>query len=316
MKLTPGGDYDGDYAWHTFYALPGRRIALDGNETICAVGWGGYWQGPNSAEPLHAYSGDGSDLQVMTLGDRDLAAISVSNPPAVMLLNQGFSVTDTTKNVGGIAVPASTTRYYLSTDTVKSSSDVLLGGSRSVVALAASQAKTGTKTAKAPVSAQAGVYYLLACADDRKVIPESDETNNCVASASTGEVRAPDLVVTSVSDPPASAALGSTFSLTDTTLNQGGADAVSSTTRFYLSTDKKKSGTDKLLGGSRVAGALAAGASSSDETVVTVPLTTVVRQYYVLACADDLRQVVESNAAGTGEKNNCVASAAKVTITP
>ena len=45
----------------------------------------------------------------------------------------------------------------------------------------------------------------------------------------------PDLVETSVSDPPAAAAPGSAFSVTDSVLNQGGVSVASTTTRYYLS---------------------------------------------------------------------------------
>ncbi len=48
---------------------------------------------------------------------------------------------------------------------------------------------------------------------------------------------APDLIEASVSDPPAAALPGATFSATDTVRNQGGVSAATSTTRYYLSAD-------------------------------------------------------------------------------
>jgi hypothetical protein len=36
-----------------------------------------------------------------------------------------------------------------------------------------------------PTTTPLGTYYLLACADDVKKVPESNEKNNCKASAST-----------------------------------------------------------------------------------------------------------------------------------
>jgi hypothetical protein len=39
-----------------------------------------------------------------------------------------------------------------------------------------------------PTTAPAGTYFLLACADDLVRRLESNETNNCVASATTIQV--------------------------------------------------------------------------------------------------------------------------------
>ena len=69
---------------------------------------------------------------------------------------------------------------------------------------------------------------------------------------------------------------------------------------------------DTLLTGSRAVPGLAAGATSPPGTVtVTIPSTTLLNTYVLLACADDLNTVVE-----TIETNNCTASATGVTVTP
>jgi hypothetical protein len=85
-----------------------------------------------------------------------------------------------------------------------------------------------------------------------------------------------------------------------------------STTRYYLSLDTAKAAGDTLLTGSRAVPGLAAGATSPPGTVtVTIPSTTPLNTYLLLACADDLNTVVETN-----ETNNCKASATAVTVTP
>jgi trimeric autotransporter adhesin len=76
---------------------------------------------------------------------------------------------------------SSTTRYYLSLDTTRSSGDVLIG-SRSVGALLPTGGIQGTVTVTIPASTAKGTYYLLACGDDLGAVSESDETNNCLAS--------------------------------------------------------------------------------------------------------------------------------------
>ena len=160
-----------------------------------------------------------------------------------------------------------------------------------------------------PVSTKLGFYFLLACADDPTVEAETNETNNCRASATTVEVRAADLIESAVNNPPASASPGDSFSATDTVVNQGNAQAGVSTTRYRLSVDTKKSANDLLLAGTRAIPTLAAQASSMGTVTVTIPPTAAPGMYHLLACSDDLKKVPESN-----EKNNCTASATRVSI--
>ena len=56
-----------------------------------------------------------------------------------------------------------------------------------------------------------GTYQLQACADGKEFVAESDESNNCTTAAGTITVhQVPDLLVTSVTNPPASAGQGRT----------------------------------------------------------------------------------------------------------
>jgi subtilase family serine protease len=244
----------------------------------------------------------------------DLIETSVDNPPAAALPEGSFSVTDTAQNQGNANAGSSTTRYYLSVDKIKGTVDILLTGTtgtRSVPALGPGATSTGTVDVTIPSSTAAGAYYLLACADDMKVVAEGNETNNCIASSSTVQIQRPDLVETSVSKPTPTAIVGDSFSVTDTAKNQGNADAVSSTTQYYLSVDKIKGTGDILLTGTRSVPALAAGESSTDKVDVAIPSGLAAQAYYLLACADDKKVVAESN-----ETNNCIASTTRVQVIP
>src|SRR5215468_3372653 len=178
---------------------------------------------------------------------------------------------------------------------------------------AAGTASSGTVTVTIPASTPSAAYFLLACADDLNIVPETNEANNCVAASTspTVTVTLADLTETSVTmNPPAPVrAPGTTFSATDTAKNAGSAAAGSSTTRYYLSLDGVKDASDTLLTGSRAVPGLLAGASQSGTATVTIPATTPLNTYFVLACADDLHVVTEAS-----ETNNCVASAATVTV--
>jgi subtilase family serine protease len=241
----------------------------------------------------------------------DLVETSVSNPPVSQNGGTSFSVTDTAKNQGGAAAAPSKTRYYLSLDTVRNAGDKALTGTRAVPGLASGQSSTGSKTVTIQTSTAPGTYYLLACADDTLLVPESDETNNCIASVATIQVTAPDLVETAVSKPPASVNQGGSFNVTDTAKNAGAGPAGASTTRYYLSLDKTKSAGDVLLTGSRAVPALTPSGTSAGTVSVTVPVGTSAGSYYLLACADDLKVVNESK-----EGNNCRASATTIKIVP
>lgn len=156
-----------------------------------------------------------------------------------------------------------------------------------------------------------GTYYLVACADDTTTVTESNETNNCRASAATVQVTRPDLIETGLGDPPAAAARGSSFFVTETVVNQSVVAADASTTRYYLSTDGVAK--TKRLNGTRTIGPLGPGAPSPAPPTnsVSVPNNTVLGTYYLLACADDTTSVTESD-----ETNNCQASATRVVVGP
>jgi len=153
------------------------------------------------------------------------------------------------------------------------------------------------------------MYYVLACADDSDRIVESDEKNNCLASNGRVAITGPALVVTAVSNPPATSGLGWSFAVTDTVQNQGGAGAGDSVTRYYLSLDTVRNGGDVLLSGQRAVGSLAAAGTSTGNATVIIPLNAPGGTFYLLACADDTSLVVE-----TVEANNCRASATRVNI--
>jgi hypothetical protein len=241
----------------------------------------------------------------------DLRVTAVTNPPSIVGIGTTFAITDTTRN-DGAAATATKTAYFFSTDTQKDAADRKLSKTRSIAALAFGASSTGSVTVKIATGTPAGTYFLLACADDANSAAEGSEINNCLASSTTVTVKVPDLTETAVSNPPATAPLNGSFAVTDTVLNQGNGDAGSFTNRYYLSTNTSKGSGDPLLSGSRAVAGLAAQISSTGTVSVTVPATVATGvAYFLLACADDLAEIVEGS-----NSNNCRASATKVTITP
>jgi len=156
----------------------------------------------------------------------DLIISSISNPPASVVAGAGFNVTDTTANSGNGAAGASNTSYRLSLDNVITGSDPLLTGSRSVPALAAGTNSNGTIGVTVPSSLSAGTYFLGACADETNAVSESNETNNCSASATTVSVSAAPNI-TSLS--PISGPIGTSVTISGSNF---GATQGSSTVKF------------------------------------------------------------------------------------
>ena len=113
----------------------------------------------------------------------------VTDPPATVVDGSSYSVTDTVQNIGNVTAAASTTRYYLSTTTSKSGAR-MLSGSRAVPSLGPGATSSGTVTVTVSNTA-AGTYFLLACSDDKFVVPEASESNNCKASADKTSLSGP-----------------------------------------------------------------------------------------------------------------------------
>jgi len=118
----------------------------------------------------------------------DLVESAVSNPPTTIRRGADFAGTDTVMNLGGSTAGASTTKYFLSIDALKSGGDRALTGSRSVPALAAGTTSTGTTSIRVPANTPAGTYFLIACADQTNVVPESSDQNNCRAASASVKV--------------------------------------------------------------------------------------------------------------------------------
>ena len=224
----------------------------------------------------------------------DLLLTAVGNPPATAAPGLSFTVTETVHNNSSqVGAPSSSGRYYLSLDTVKDASDVVMTGTVSAPAIASGASSNATRTLTPPVTTALGTYRLIGCADDPGKVAELDETNNCRVATNSMVVTWPDLVTTVVSTTLAYAMPGQTFSLSDTVVNQGGHPAASSTTRYYLSLDMVRDGSDILMTATRTVGVLSVGQSSTGTKTLTIPSATPLNRYVVLACADDLNKLGE-----------------------
>ena len=284
------------------FDLDGSVTTADRPTILAAMGsviGGPAWE--PEADLDHDGDVDAADLAIFDAQSgpcaADLAVTALTNPPAVAVPGTPISVTDTVRNNSGFAAGSSRTQYYLSLDALKNAGDKLLGG-RNVSALTPGGESTATVSVTIPANTLLGSYFLLACADDTGLLLESNEADNCRASATKVQVGRPDLVMTALGNPPPAVALGGNFPVTDTVKNDSLFPAGASRVQYYLSLDTIKGTTDKLLSGARAVPILAAGAISAGPPVgitVVVPNNTPSASYFLIACADDARQVVESD---------------------
>jgi subtilase family serine protease len=199
-------------------------------------------------------------------------------------------VSDTVTNSGAGSAAPSAVRYYLSTDPLFGSSDVLLTGSRSVAELPPNATSSGAATVSIPPNTATGRYYLIAVADGDGVVPETTETNNTRA---VPLLVGPDLVMTALTA-PASAAAGGTIPVSDTVRNDGAGVAGPSVVRFYLSANTTLDAADAPLSPVRAVTSLGGGATSSGSTTVGIPAGTPAGTYYLFARADGDEAVAET----------------------
>jgi subtilisin family serine protease len=245
------------------------------------------------ADGVAAETQEGNNTTARSVQIGGNLVVSAITVPTKGAAGSAIAVSDTTTNSGGGLAPASVTRFYLSANSMLDASDTLLAGAHAVPDLAPGVADSQSTSVTLPAVA-AGLYYLIAKADADNVVVESLESDNTQARLIT---IGSDLVV-SVITAPAKGAAGSTVVVSDTTMNQGGADAPASVTAFYLATSSTPGPGDVLLDGSRGVPQLAPGASSAGSTSVTIPAGTAAGTFYLIAKADAgsvVNETVEAN---------------------
>ena len=226
------------------------------------------------------------------------ASVSDSGPVA----GAPFTLSAAVRNAGSESSAATTLRFYRSTDATITTSDTELG-TDPVVGLAASGSSSQSFDVSAPSTP--GTYYYGACVD--AVTGESDTTSNCSSSVQVTvaqvTVTAPDLVVAAPSVTESTPDAGAAFTLSAEVRNHGDESAVTTTLRYYRSTDATITTSDSEVGTDAVA-QLAASGTSSESVSLTAPATP--GTYYYGACVDAVADESDTT-------NNC-SSSVQVTV--
>ena len=253
---------------------------------------------PEALSPESAPDNQSGSEFTKTSPDLVVAPPSVSNSSPTA--GTRFTLSVTVHNDGDGASGVTTLRYYRSTDSTITTSDVAVG-TDAVTGLTAS----GSASESVEVTAQStpGTYYYGACVD--AVAEESDTTNNCSSSVevNTQESQSqsqgsPDLVVVSPSVSDSAPTAGTKFTLSATVRNDGDGASEATTLRYYRSTDTTISTSDTEIGAGALTGLGVSGSSSGSVEVIAELASGT---YYYGACVDAVTD--ESN-----DTNNCSSS--------
>jgi subtilase family serine protease len=247
-------------------------------------------------------SGDSNEASAVPNIPPDLVVSSLTLP-AVAAAGSIVTASVTTKNQGAGRADPSVTRFYRSVNSVLDATDLLLAAVQPVPELMPGISSVASVEIEIPAGTATGKYYILANADDPDALYESNETNN---TRSRQIAIGPDFDVSAFSVPSEGAA-GGTITVTDTVTNVGGSSAPASATTFYLSANGTLGTGDILLSGSRTVPILAVGDVSAGPTDLTIPSTTAVGAYYIIAKADGADAILESS-----ETNNTYARPLKI----
>jgi hypothetical protein len=177
------GNAWGDYASvHRYNACP---------NTFLGIVWSIQTSGGKSvSENRSVWFGDPADA----CGDLTVTALAAL--PAQLHQGDTFAITGITKNLGATIGPT-TTRYYFSTDTAKSADDVRVKKAKTAVPeLLGGNQFTGTAASAVVPSLKPGTYHLIACANDKKPVADTNPANNCFTGTQTFTITRKKLVAT------------------------------------------------------------------------------------------------------------------------
>jgi subtilase family serine protease len=237
--------------------------------------------------------------------------VTALTAPTVAVPGTTIQVLNTVRNNGADAGPFNVGIYLSSSPVISTADGQLLVSRRVSGGLGFNQVSTETTSVPIPADTPPGTYFIGAIADSDDEIDEgSGEGNNTRAAVGATVIARPDLVVTALSA-PAAAGTGLNISASATVANlaQANVPAGPSTLAFYLSTDAVLDAGDLRLAQTRAIPQLSRNAASGGVTVLTIPADLDLGTYFLIARADDLETVFETN-----EGNNTRATATAIAV--
>ena len=245
----------------------------------------------------------------------DFLVTSVSDPPATALPGDSFTLDITVKNQGTKAnetasVLQISTRFYLVVGTTKKN---LKGIQMFDLPMEAAESRSATLTLEVYSDTIPGTYNLQVCADGGGDVSEGNENNNCTNAVGIITVQqAPDLIISSISNPPSSGGQGQPITVKDTVKNIGPVNADPTVTKYNLVSTVDGSKQDlKLPSPEAPTPLLKPGQTFTEQQIVTIRPETAPGSYRLEACADGKSKAE----AEQDEANNCTTYSGIITVT-
>ena len=295
---------DTEVGTDSVFGLSGGTSGLESIRLTAPSAAGTYYYGA-CVEPVSEESDTGNNCSggvplVVESGGGTAPDLVVESPEvssSTVAPEGSFTLSATVRNQGAEQSASTALRYYRSSDSTISTSDLEVG-TDSVPELPGGVGWAESIRLTAPSSP--GTHYYGACVES--VSEESDTGNNCSAGVSvtvesTGGAP-PDLVAESPEVSSNTVVPEASFTLSATVRNQGAGRSDSTTLRYYRSPDSTISTSDTEVGTDFVS-RLTGGASGLESIRLTAPNSP--GTYYYGACVEPVRE--ESD---TG--NNCSAA--------
>ena len=225
----------------------------------------------------------------------DLAVSALSTSIGYESIPPGstLTVTGTGVNNGDVSAQNFFTGYYLSSDSVYSSSDYLLGAQRDSLVSAGSSFSLNKSLFIPPTFAN-GNYYLIVRLDTANTVTEQNKVNN--VKAVKFSIDKANLAIDSfaVSIGYQSLPPGSTLTTTGTGINIGDVEVQTFSTAYYLSSDSLFDSSDYLLD-TQIDSLVSGGTSFDLNKSLFIPSTFPNGNYYLIVYLDTANAVPEYN---------------------
>ncbi|HHI80637.1 MAG TPA: hypothetical protein ENK02_11735, partial [Planctomycetes bacterium] len=238
----------------------------------------------------------------------DLSPTALTSSTTSISPSQVFTMRSTIKNIGKANSPSNISGHYLSTNSVISTGDTLLG-SFTTNALVVNVSLTVSQAVRAPSRLPTGFCYLGVYADRLFRVNEISERNNTKAIRVTCRppTRKPDLTPIAFSASTTTWVANGLVTLRSTTKNVGQATAPASNNGYYLSTNSVITNSDTLLRAFALP-SLAIGASSSNLSTVRIPSNVRTGICYLGVLNDRTNSISEANELNNARaiRGNCL----------
>ena len=244
----------------------------------------------------------------------DFAVTAIGNPPATAVPGDSFTVSVTVANLGlGAAVPTASvttavTKFYLVAGSTKKNLKFV---QTIPLPFAAGATQTDDVTVGVYSDTVPGTYALQACGDGNGDFSEVTENNNCKTAAASVVVEdVPDLIISSLSNPPSAGLQGQPITVKDTVKNLGKVAADPTVTKYYLISTVDGTKHDLKLPSPNVpTPLLKSGQTYTEQQLVVIRPETDPGTYRLQACANP-----DGVEAELDENNNCLTANGIITV--